>query len=129
MVVLSARGNASEIERALTLGACDYLVKSATTADKVVERIEALLRDPGRPAAQMHYRLHVQPDRGDAERLGATFFGDASLTCAACGTSSVLDLTPEHSHSSPAFTARLVCPSCSPSPAQERKEDGADSSH
>jgi len=114
VVVLSARGNPAEIERALALGACDYLVKSATPPDEVVERVEALLREPGRPAALIRYRLHVQPDRGDAARLGATFFGAAGINCPACGAAYALDLTPDFSHSAPTFTARFVCPDCPP---------------
>lgn len=112
VVVLSARGNPVEIERALALGARDYLVKSSTTPDKVVETVEALLDEPGRPAALIRYRIHVDRDRGDAARLGAAFFGATGVNCPACGAGYVLDLTPDFSHSTPTFTARFLCPNC-----------------
>jgi CheY-like chemotaxis protein len=114
VVVLSARGNPAEIERALALGARDYLVKSSTTSDKVVETVEALLGEPERPAALIRYRVHLRHNRGDAARLGAAFFSAAGLNCPVCGAGYVLDLTPDFSHSTPTFTARFVCPSCAP---------------
>jgi len=130
VVILSARGDPTEIERALTLGARDYLVKSATTPDKVVERIRSLLGEPGRPLAQVRYRLHVDLERGDAARLVASFLGDNGPKCPACGTEYVLDLTPDFSHTAPTFTAHFVCPKCSPAASLgERRDDGTHCCH
>jgi CheY-like chemotaxis protein len=114
VVVLSARGNPVEIEQALALGACDYLVKSSATPDKVVETVERLLGEPGRPAALIRYRVHLRHDCGDAARLGGAFFGSAGVNCPVCGAGYVLDLTPDFSHSAPTFTARFTCPNCTP---------------
>ena len=122
VIVLSARGDPSEIERALALGACDYLVKSAITPDKVVEKVEALIREPIRPMTLIRYRLNLHHDCGDAIRLGATFFGATGMSCPACGALYLLELTPDFSHSSPTFLARFLCPDCpTPEATAERK--------
>ncbi len=130
VMVLSARGDPDEIERALALGARDYLVKAAITPDKVVEKVEALIREPGRPMTLIRYRLNVHHDCGDAIRLGATFFGATGLSCPDCGALYQLELTPDFSHNSPTFTARFLCPDCpTPKATAERKQDGAHRGH
>lgn len=40
VVVLSARGNKEEIDKALAAGATDFLVKATITPDKVLEKIK-----------------------------------------------------------------------------------------
>lgn len=130
VIVLSTRGDPTEIERALALGARDYLVKSSITPDKVVEKVESLIRQPGRPMTLIRYRLNLHHDCGDAIRLGATFFGSTGMSCPACGALYLLELTPDFSHNSPTFMARFLCPDCSvPDATGKRKQDGTHRGH
>lgn len=43
VVIFSAKGVPDEIEKAIKLGASDYLVKSTTTPNKVLEKIKQIL--------------------------------------------------------------------------------------
>ena len=44
VIVFSSKGAPEEIQKALQAGANDYLIKSTTTPNKVVEKIEAYLK-------------------------------------------------------------------------------------
>jgi CheY-like chemotaxis protein len=43
VIIFSAKGASEEIEQAIKLGACDFLIKATTTPNKVLEKIKQVL--------------------------------------------------------------------------------------
>jgi len=43
VIVLSAKGNSDEIQRAISMGARDFLIKSTTPPKKVLEKVKEIL--------------------------------------------------------------------------------------
>ncbi len=111
VLVFSAKGQSEEIEKALSLGAAGYIVKSITKPNEVVEKLRAALTQ--RPAEQKvaRYRIEIKKDLYDAEKLSADFDLNG-FVCPSCNLSMLLDMMPDFSHDTPWFTARFICPRC-----------------
>ncbi len=114
VLVLSAKEQETLIERALELGAQEFISKAMTPVDKVVERIGAVLAHD-RPAQEpRHFRLALDPVSLDAHDL-ATALGLDCLACARCGSSLIVELTPHavrDLHTSQELAARIICAKC-----------------
>ena len=111
VLVFSAKGQSDEIERALSLGAAGYIVKSITKPNEVVEKIRATLSQ--KPAEQVvsRYRIEVKETLYDAKKLSADFNLNG-FVCPSCNVPMLLDLIPDFSHDTPWFTAKFICPRC-----------------
>jgi CheY-like chemotaxis protein len=111
VLVFSAKGQSDEIERALSLGAAGYIVKSITKPNEVVEKIRATLTQ--KPAEQVvsRYRIEVKETLYDAKKLSADFNLNG-FVCPSCNVPMLLDLIPDFSHDTPWFTAKFICPRC-----------------
>jgi DNA-binding response OmpR family regulator len=112
VLVFSAKGQQEEVEKALGLGAADYIVKSTTKPNEVVEKIRSVLSK--RPAEQecATYSLEIREDAYDAIKLSADFQLN-KFRCAVCNATMLLDLIPDFSHDTPWFTGKFSCPRCS----------------
>ena len=111
VLVFSAKGQSDEIERALSLGAAGYIVKSITKPNEVVEKIRATLSQ--KPAEQVvsRYRIEIKETLYDAKKLSADFNLNG-FVCPSCNVPMLLDLIPDFSHDTPWFTAKFICPRC-----------------
>ena len=111
VLVFSAKGQSDEIERALSLGAAGYIVKSITKPNEVVEKIRATLTQ--KPAEQVvsRYRIEIKETLYDAKKLSADFNLNG-FVCPSCNVPMLLDLIPDFSHDTPWFTAKFICPRC-----------------
>jgi DNA-binding response OmpR family regulator len=111
IIVFSAKGQPQEIEKAMKLGAADYIVKSLTKPNDVVEKIRRLLDSEGTQKRVKHYRISIKDDTVDAPALSSDFKLNM-FKCLQCGNALCLDLIPDYSHDVPWFTGHFVCPEC-----------------
>lgn len=112
VLILSNLGQEQDIERGLTLGAIDYLIKNEAKPADVAEKIRLTLEYMnGRQAHLTTYRLGIRDHAGDADR----FVADAALTrrfwCPACELELMIELLPK-SKTAGWYDAHLVCPGC-----------------
>ena len=112
VVVLSGRGQPEEIEKALKLGASDFLVKMRTNPNILVEKVRKALAAATGAAAIPHYLLAVKENVFDAHTLARDFSLSADFRCPKCANPLVLDLIPDFSHHEPWFTGHFVCTHC-----------------
>jgi CheY-like chemotaxis protein len=112
VVVFSSRGAPEDIDTALGLGAADYLVKTQSTPNDVVQKVHDVLHVPPAPEEKRHLRVEFSPPEGsDALQL------EEGLLCPTCGAPMLLDLVVS-GRSSRDFTGSFVCPNgCSTKPA------------
>lgn len=112
VIVFSAKGQPDEVEKALSLGAAGYIVKSVTKPNEVVEKIRTVLTQ--KPAEQKvsHYTVGIKEDVYDAKRLSSDFKLNG-FVCATCRVPMLLNLLPDFSHETPWFTGKFFCPRCS----------------
>jgi DNA-binding response OmpR family regulator len=111
VIVFSAKGQPDEIEKALNLGASDYIVKSITKPNEVVDKIRAVLAR--KPAEQKvaQYSIEIKEDVYDAKRLSDDFKLNG-FKCPKCQVPMLLDLVPDFSHDTPWFSGKFYCPRC-----------------
>jgi len=111
VIVFSAKGQPDEIEKALNLGASDYIVKSITKPNEVVDKIRAVLAR--KPAEQKvtQYSIEIKEDVYDAKRLSDDFKLNG-FKCPKCQVPMLLDLVPDFSHDTPWFSGKFFCPRC-----------------
>ena len=114
IIVFSARGQPEEIEKAMKLGAEDYIVKSLTKPNDVVDKIRKILDSNSDQKSIKHYRIAVKEGIADAPSLSSEF-GLNMFKCNKCGTTMQLDIIPDYSHQEPWFTGHFVCPDCNKS--------------
>ena len=111
VLVFSAKGQTEEIEKAMSLGAAGFIVKSTTKPNEVIEKIRKVLDQRPKDHALVRYRVEVKNDSHDAAKL-AEDFGLNELSCRACKTPMLLELVPDFSHDTPWFTGKFICPRC-----------------
>jgi len=111
IIVFSAKGQPEEIEKAMKLGAEDYLIKSVTKPNDVLEKIRKMLSSHVEYKNVKSYRLAIQDESGDASCLSSDFRLNL-FKCRICGTQMYLDMIPDYSHEEPWFTCHFVCPGC-----------------
>jgi DNA-binding response OmpR family regulator len=117
VVVFSAKSQPEEVDRAIALGATDYLNKTTTKPDDLVARVKELLeRKTDRPAASAataHYRVYIKDTALDAPRLASDFQLSPFFTCLQCENPLQLDLVPQQADQQ-VFRAAIICPRCRP---------------
>ena len=112
VVVLTNLGEEDTIERAVALGAVDYLIKNETRPADVSEKVRLTLDAyHGCSSAMTAYRVHLQDRAGDVECLIQDSGLKRRLWCPACESEIALELVP--APSAPGhYDAHFVCPSC-----------------
>lgn len=105
VLVLSGKSQGEDLQRALKLGAADFIVKATTPPNEVMRHIVKVLA-MGRPA-QRKYRLGLDSSKYDAPGLAADF-GLAGFKCRACGAPLVVVLEASEG----GWTAELTCSAC-----------------
>jgi len=112
VLILSNLGQDEDIQRGLSLGAMDYLIKNDARPADVAEKIAAILKlTGGRQGAGGGYRLIIRDREADAEK----FVADAQLTrrfwCPACEIELNLELVPKADKPG-WYDAHILCPMC-----------------
>ncbi|MDH4140001.1 MAG: response regulator [Coriobacteriia bacterium] len=112
VLILSNLGQESDIERGLSLGAIDYLIKNEAKPADVAEKIHLTLDHmAGRQHESAAYRLVVRDREGDADR----FVEDVGLVrrfwCPACEVEVNLELLPNPKRQG-WYDTHIVCPMC-----------------
>lgn len=111
VLVFSAKGQSDEIEKALSLGAAGYIVKSVTKPNEVVEKIRAALTKKPAEQSVTRYRIEIKETLYDAKKLSEDFKLNG-FVCSSCNVPMLLDLIPDFSHDATWFTAKFICPRC-----------------
>ncbi len=111
VLVFSAKGQPDEVEKALSLGAAGYIVKSVTKPNEVVEKIRAAMSKKPAEQALVHYTVEIKEALYDAKKLSADFKLNG-FVCPSCNIPMLLDLIPDFSGEVPWFTAKFFCPRC-----------------
>ncbi len=112
VLILSNLGQESDIERGLSLGAVDYLIKNEAKPADVADKIKVTLKFMGgRMADAASFKLAIKDREADADR----FIEHASLVrrfwCPSCEVELNLELLPNESKPG-WYDAHLVCPMC-----------------
>jgi len=112
VLILSNLGQDADMERGLSMGAVDYLIKNDARPADVAEKINAILKLAGGRAVESEsYRLLVRDHEGDADR----FVTDAALArrfwCPACEVELGLELLPQPGKPG-WYDAHITCPMC-----------------
>jgi len=113
VVVLTNLGEEETIERAVALGAVDYLIKNQTRPADVAEKVQLTLAafcrsEEGQMTA---YRVRLQDRVGDADCLIEHAGLKRRLWCPACEQELSLELVPIASHPGH-YDAHFVCVPC-----------------
>jgi CheY-like chemotaxis protein len=112
VIVMSGRGQPEEVDKALKLGASDFLVKMRTNPKILLEKVQKTLEKSNEHAAVPHYRLAVKERVFDAARFASDFNLPADYRCPKCGNPYLLELVPDFSHAEPWFSGHLTCSYC-----------------
>lgn len=112
VLILSNLGQDEDMQRGLSMGAMDYLIKNDARPADVSEKITAILKlAGGRAVESAAYRLIVRDREADADR----FINDARLArrfwCPACEVELNLELLPKADKPG-WYEAHIVCPMC-----------------
>lgn len=112
VLILSNLGQDADIERGISLGAVDYLIKNSAKPADVSEKIRLTLDFmAGRQGTDASFKLIVKDRAGDADR----FVQHAKLTrrfwCQACEEELALELVPKEDKPG-WYDAHLLCPTC-----------------
>lgn len=112
IVVLTNLGEEATIERAVSLGAVDYLIKNETRPADVAEKVKLVLASfvaaDDKAAA---FVVYPDPSRGDIDALVQDAALKRRLWCPACENELALELVPDQKRAG-WYSARFVCPSC-----------------
>ena len=111
VLVFSAKGQPDEVEKALSLGAAGYIVKSVTKPNEVIEKIRAALSQKSVEQQVTHYTIEIKENLYDAKKLSDDFKLNG-FVCPSCNVPMLLDLIPDFSCDTPWFTAKFFCPRC-----------------
>jgi len=97
VIVFSNLGQKDDVDKALALGADDYLIKSSFTPAAILEKIDAQLEDTQNPVVLESYKLAFDPSAYDATKLARAFKFPTLFTNAA-GKKMMLELLPDLNH-------------------------------
>jgi len=111
VLVFSAKGQSDEIEKALSLGAAGYIVKSVTKPDEVVEKIRAALSQQTAEQVVVRNRIEIKETLYDEKKLSEDFKLNG-FVCPSCNVPMLLDLIPDFSYDTPRVTSKFVSPRC-----------------
>jgi CheY-like chemotaxis protein len=112
ILVLSGRGQSEEIEKALKLGAADFLVKMRTNPNTLLEKVQKALAATCKEGRIPRYQLAIKDQIFDAHTLARDFNLPPDFRCLKCGGPLLLELIPDFSHQEPWFTGHFVCTHC-----------------
>ncbi len=118
VLVFSHLGRQEDIDKALSLGADDFLIQATFSPDDVVEKVRAHLGRPrsvapGRGEALAgHFNLRLDLDKGDAVRLAKSIGFDPKFICRHCGDILVLDLVSDPKREGKWVTGFFKCLRC-----------------
>lgn len=112
IIILSNLGQESDVERGLSLGATDYLIKNEAKPADVAEKIRLTLDFmAGRQADSASYSLHIRDREGDADRLVEDAQLPRRFWCPACEVELAMELVPKPDRHG-WYDAHLRCPMC-----------------
>lgn len=112
VVILSNLGQDSDIERGLSMGAVDYLIKNEAKPADVAEKIKLVLHSMASPEVDVPaLRVLLRDHEADADRLVQTLKLRHQFWCPACEVQLTLELLPKPDKEG-WFDAHLVCPQC-----------------
>ncbi len=112
VIVMSGRGQPEEVDKALKLGASDFLVKMRTNPRIFLEKVQKILEKTSEQAAVPHYLLAVKERVFDAVRFAGDFNLPADYRCPKCGNPYLLEIVPDYSRDEPWFSGHLTCALC-----------------
>lgn len=112
VIILSNLGQDADIERGLSMGAVDYMVKNSAKPADVEAKVRMTLDSmTGRQSAAPSYRLRVRDREGDADRFVAEARLPRRFWCPACEVELDLELVPRTDEPG-WFDAHLTCALC-----------------
>lgn len=111
VLVLSGRGQPEEVQKALKLGACDFLIKMRTNPNILLEKVKSTLANVCEGVVP-RYLLAVKETVFDAAMIAKEYELPPNFHCGKCGNPIVLELVPDFSHDEPWFTGHFVCSFC-----------------
>lgn len=112
VVVLTNLGEEETIERAVSLGAVDYLIKNETRPADVAEKVKLVLEAfKTSEVTDEAFLVYPESGRGDVEGLVQHAALKRRLWCPACENELALELVPDPKRTG-WYSARFVCPSC-----------------
>ncbi len=115
VIVLSSRGLPQEIEKAISLGAKDYMVKTSITMKEMAQKIKKVLEQSTAALPLYHYKVAIKETLFDAPKLAADFNMDRLFRCQKCGGPIILDLVRDTTREKAWFVGHFVCQNCGPS--------------
>ena len=104
VVISSHMGREEDRQRAIELGAKDFIIKNMTPPNEVVRRVQAILETHG------IYDLFIDPYSLDAQRM-ASELSLNGYKCPRCSRKLSLELKTLNSKEK-TFQARFICPGC-----------------
>lgn len=113
VLILSNLGHESDIERGLTMGALDYLIKNEAKPADVAEKIHATLDlAGGRQVSSAAFNVLIKDREADADALVEHAGLARRFWCPACEVELHLEMLPQEDRAG-WYAAHLVCPNCS----------------
>lgn len=106
VVISSHMGRGTDMERAMELGAKDFIIRDATRPVEVVKRIKALFDEAG-----AEYRLRFDTFELDANRIAKELNFQPGFLCLDCNERLVLNLKTKNAKER-IFETKFVCPNC-----------------
>lgn len=111
VLILSNLGQDEDIQRAMGMGATDYLVKNDARPADVSARIGLILQHSGTGRKTAAMRLYLRDREGDAD----LFVADAELPkrfwCPTCEVELVVEMVPDATRDG-WYQAHMICPDC-----------------
>jgi len=113
IIVFSSKGQPEEITKALELGADDYIVKTLTKPNDVIDKIRKVLAkaDASEGKEVANFRIGVKADLFDAPKLSSEYRLN-NFKCKKCGGDLILNLISDFSHDEPWFSGKFICAQC-----------------
>lgn len=113
VIILSNLGQESDMERGISLGAVDYLLKNEAKPADIASKIRLTLEHMSGLARNAEsYMLVIKDREGDADKFVADAKLPRRLWCPACEVELTLELIPQPKREG-WYDAHLVCPACS----------------
>lgn len=113
VIIFSVLGEQKDIKKGLELGANDYTVKGFYTPRQILSKIKSLMTQVDVKKTVNSYKLKVQNDQEDAQKLQNEIGLVNGYTCPQCKGDMVLELFPDYVRNEGHwFTARFTCPRC-----------------
>jgi DNA-binding response OmpR family regulator len=114
VIVFSALGEPTDVQRAMQMGASDYTVKGFYTPRQVLSKIKDILTENrGANKNANTYRLVLRPHEKDGIRLAMDLGLPEGQQCKDCKVEMDLELCPDYARAEGHwFASRFICPQC-----------------